>query len=67
MKEKNLALEEYLNYLKEKKDIFTSINGEKYTVSYYPVSHSVTIIVPVDLYYEISGNNIDGIIVIVYE
>lgn len=67
MKEKNLVLEEYLNYLKEEKDIFASINGKKYTVSFYPVSHSMTIKVPVNLYYEISGNNIDGIIVTVYE
>ncbi len=67
MYEKNLVLEEYLDYLKEEQDISVNINGEKYTVSYYPVSQELTIKVPVNLHYEISGNNMDGVIVTVYE
>lgn len=67
MYEKNLVLEEYLEYLKEEQDISVNVNGEKYTVSYYPVSQGLTIKVPVNHHYEISGNNMDGVIVTVYE
>lgn len=67
MYEKNLVLEEYLDYLKEEQDISVNVNGEKYTVSYYPVSQGLTIKVPVNHDYEISGNNMDGVIVTVNE
>lgn len=67
MKEKNFALEEYLDYLKEEKQISASINGEKYKITYYSISQSRTINVPDNSYFEISGNNIDGVIVTVYE
>ncbi|UAL54390.1 MULTISPECIES: VanY-A/VanY-F/VanY-M family D-Ala-D-Ala carboxypeptidase [Metabacillus] len=67
MKDKNLALEEYLDYLKEEKNISASVNEKKYTVTYYSISHSSPIKVPEDLYYEISGNNMDGVIVTVHE
>lgn len=65
MKEKNFVLEEYLTFLKEEKHISASINGDKYTISYYPISKSTTINVPENRYLEISGNNIDGVIVTV--
>lgn len=67
MYEKNLVLEEYLDYLKEEQNISVNIEGEKYTVSYYPLSQGLTIKVPVNHHYEISGNNMDGVIVTVYE
>ncbi|RJG22170.1 VanY-A/VanY-F/VanY-M family D-Ala-D-Ala carboxypeptidase [Paenibacillus thiaminolyticus] len=65
MKEKNFALEEYMDFLKEEESISVSIDGQKYTISYYPISQNETIDVeiPVDEHYEISGNNIDGVIV----
>jgi zinc D-Ala-D-Ala carboxypeptidase len=63
MHEKKLALEEYLDYLKEKREISTTINGKKYTITYYPVSQRKTIKVQVNHDYEISGNNMDGVIV----
>lgn len=65
MQEMNLALEEYLDYLKEEKSISVSVDGEKYTISYYPISQNETIEVevPANEQYEISGNNIDGVIV----
>ncbi|MBM7647015.1 D-alanyl-D-alanine carboxypeptidase [Scopulibacillus daqui] len=66
MHEKNLALEEYLKYLKEKKNISIRFNGIKAAVSYYPVSHNMTINVPKQYYYEISGDNVDGVIVTVF-
>lgn len=39
----NLALEEYLDYLKEEESISASIEGGKYTMSYYPFFQSKTI------------------------
>ncbi|SFE71185.1 D-alanyl-D-alanine carboxypeptidase [Paenibacillus algorifonticola] len=66
MQEKNFVLEEYLDYLKEHKTITTTVNQQTYEISYYPVSKNTTIPVPVNGRYEISGNNMDGIIVTVY-
>ncbi|EQB36269.1 MULTISPECIES: VanY-A/VanY-F/VanY-M family D-Ala-D-Ala carboxypeptidase [Virgibacillus] len=66
MKEKNFALEEYLDYLKEEKAISVSVKGEKYQISYYAVNKNTTIHVPSKLHYEISGNNMDGVIVTVF-
>ncbi|PPA93816.1 VanY-A/VanY-F/VanY-M family D-Ala-D-Ala carboxypeptidase [Brevibacillus laterosporus] len=65
MQEMNLALEEYLDYSKEEKSISVSVDGKKYTISYYPISQNETIKVevPANEQYEISGNNIDGVIV----
>jgi zinc D-Ala-D-Ala carboxypeptidase len=65
MQEMNLALEEYLDYLKEEKSISISVKGKKYTISYYPISQNGTIEVkvPANEKYEISGNNMDGVIV----
>ncbi|MEC0276103.1 VanY-A/VanY-F/VanY-M family D-Ala-D-Ala carboxypeptidase [Peribacillus frigoritolerans] len=61
----NLALEEYLDYLKEEKSIFISVEGKKYTISYYPISQhgTIEVEVPENEQYEISGNNMDGVIV----
>lgn len=66
MEEKNFVLEEYLEFLKEQKSISTTIHGEKYEVSYYPVTKDTTIHVPSNLHWEISGNNMDGVIVTVF-
>ncbi|NKQ20209.1 VanY-A/VanY-F/VanY-M family D-Ala-D-Ala carboxypeptidase [Brevibacillus laterosporus] len=65
IREMNLALEEYLDYSKEEKSISVSVDGKKYTISYYPISQNETIEVevPANEQYEISGNNIDGVIV----
>lgn len=65
MKEKNLVLEEYLEYVKEEKQISAEIDGETYNITYYPISQTGTINVPEDQHYEISGNNMDGVIVTV--
>ncbi|MCU1806423.1 VanY-A/VanY-F/VanY-M family D-Ala-D-Ala carboxypeptidase [Cytobacillus firmus] len=67
MKEKNFVLEEYLDYLKEEKQISVSMNGEKYTITYYPIPQTKTINIPDDSYYEISGNNMDGVFLTVYK
>ncbi|QDX91215.1 VanY-A/VanY-F/VanY-M family D-Ala-D-Ala carboxypeptidase [Brevibacillus laterosporus] len=64
IREMNLALE-YLDYSKGEKSISVSVDGKKYTISYYPISQNETIEVevPANEQYEISGNNIDGVIV----
>ncbi|WP_394236162.1 VanY-A/VanY-F/VanY-M family D-Ala-D-Ala carboxypeptidase [Niallia oryzisoli] len=66
MEEKNFTLEEYLDFLKEQKSISQTIQGEEYKISYYPVTKDTTIHVASTLRWEISGNNIDGVIVTVY-
>ncbi|WP_144561702.1 M15 family metallopeptidase [Bacillus mycoides] len=67
MQKKKFTLEEYLDFLKEKKEISTNVEGKEYTVSYYKVSNNTTINVPVNQYYEISGNNMDGVIMTVHK
>jgi D-alanyl-D-alanine carboxypeptidase len=66
MKEKNFALEEYINFLKEQKSITTTIDNQVYKIFYYPISKDTTIPVPANGQYEISGNNMDGVIVTVF-
>ncbi|QGV06541.1 D-Ala-D-Ala carboxypeptidase VanY [Bacillus cereus] len=67
MQKKKITLEEYLDFLKEKKEITTDVEGKKYTVSYYKVSGNRKVNVPANKQYEISGNNMDGVIVTVQE
>ncbi|MGE6599723.1 VanY-A/VanY-F/VanY-M family D-Ala-D-Ala carboxypeptidase [Bacillus proteolyticus] len=67
MQEKKFTLEEYLDFLKEKKEISTNVEGEEYKVFYYKVSNNTTINVPINQHYEISGNNMDGVIVTVHQ
>ena len=66
MEEKNFALEEYLDFLKAQKSFSVTINGEQFVISYYPVDEEITIEVPTDLHWEISGNNMDGVIITVF-
>lgn len=63
MQEKNFTLEQYLDYLKEQETVSTTVEGKSYEVSYYPVSGNTSIPVPVGRSYELSGNNMDGVIV----
>ncbi|MES5891881.1 MULTISPECIES: M15 family metallopeptidase [Bacillus cereus group] len=67
MQKKNFTLEEYLDFLKEEKEISTEVEGKKYTVSYYKISGDMKVNVPANKQYEISGNNMDGVIVTVQE
>lgn len=67
MKEKNFVLEEYLDYLKEKKKVTAEFDGKKYTVSYHSFSENMTIHIPKNQEYKISGDNMDGIIVTMYD
>ncbi|PEX67507.1 D-Ala-D-Ala carboxypeptidase VanY [Bacillus cereus] len=67
MQKKNFTLEEYLEFLKEEKEVSTEVEGKKYTVSYYKVSENTKVNVPANKQYEISGNNMDGVIMTVQE
>lgn len=67
MQKNKFTLEEYLDFLKEKKEISTNVEGKEYTVSYYKSSKNTTINVPVNQHYEISGNNMDGVIMTVHK
>lgn len=67
MKKKNFVLEEYLDYLEENKNVSAKVEGKNYTVSYYPFSENMTIDIPKDQEYMISGDNMGGVIVTVYQ
>lgn len=64
MQKMNLALEEYLDYLKEEESISASIEGGKYTMSYYPFFQSKTIDVeiPLNEFCEIPVKDMGGVI-----
>lgn len=67
MWEKNLVLEEYLDFLKAQKSVSITIGEDNYQVFYYPVTENHTIAVPAQGEYEISGNNQDGVIVTIHK
>lgn len=66
MKEKNFSLEEYMDFLKEQKSITATIDHQVYKIFYYPISQNTTLAMPANGQYEISGNNMDGVIVTVF-
>ncbi|RAP78663.1 D-Ala-D-Ala carboxypeptidase VanY [Paenibacillus montanisoli] len=66
MQEKQFALEEYLAFLKERKSILATVNGERFEVRYIPISQDESIQVPVNHPYELSGDNGDGVILTVH-
>jgi D-alanyl-D-alanine carboxypeptidase len=63
MQEKDYTLEQYLDFLKEQKTVTITLNDEQYKISYYPIVKNTMILMPTDRRYEVSGNNIDGVIV----
>jgi zinc D-Ala-D-Ala carboxypeptidase len=67
IQENGFVLEQYMDYLKEQQSVSLKVQGQKYHVFYYPVSKDRTLQVPVQGQYEISGNNMDGVIVTVRE
>ncbi|MGQ7887825.1 M15 family metallopeptidase [Paenibacillus sp. WC2504] len=66
MQQKNLTLEQYLDFLKQQQTLTTTVLGVKYEISYHPITKNTTIQVPSKLKYELSGNNMDGVIVTVF-
>jgi len=66
IKRNNFSLEEYLAYLREQKQIAVPIDGETYKIYYYPISKETTIDVPIHNDYQISGDNMGGVIVTIF-
>ncbi|MNM44096.1 D-alanyl-D-alanine carboxypeptidase [compost metagenome] len=65
MQENDFTLEQYLEYLRENKTLSADVNGKNYEIAYYPVGKKTAVQVPANRHYEISGNNVDGVIVTV--
>ncbi|MFD1956912.1 D-alanyl-D-alanine carboxypeptidase family protein [Paenibacillus thailandensis] len=68
MKNKNMVLEEYLDYLKKERSIRVTIGDDVYTITHYPVpEEGADVAVPASGSgeYELSGDNRDGVIVTV--
>lgn len=63
MQENDFTLEQYLDFLKQQKTVSTTVEGQTYEVLYYPVTGNTSVSVPAGRRYEISGNNMDGVIV----
>ena len=66
MHERNLVLEEYLSLLEEEKTIDYTVNDVTYNIQYYSMKETKTITLPDDDYYQISGDNKNGVIVTSY-
>ncbi|MBS4200740.1 M15 family metallopeptidase [Bacillus sp. FJAT-49732] len=63
MYKKNFTLEQYLDYIKKKKSISLHYKGEKYYISYHDFKNEPSLKIAVTRYYEISGDNKNGVIV----
>ncbi|WP_151734862.1 M15 family metallopeptidase ['Paenibacillus yunnanensis' Narsing Rao et al. 2020] len=66
MQEKNFTLEEYLEFLKERKSYAATVGGKAYLITYHAVSGNTVIPVPADRRYELSGDNVGGVIVTIF-
>ncbi|MBP2002231.1 D-alanyl-D-alanine carboxypeptidase [Paenibacillus shirakamiensis] len=66
MRKKNFSLEEYIEDIRHQKTMNAEVAGRTYTISYYPVSKTRTIKIPLHQRYEISGDNQGGVIVTTY-
>ncbi|WP_366291050.1 M15 family metallopeptidase [Paenibacillus sp. AN1007] len=67
MYENQMVLEEYLEMLKEKRDVTVDLDGETFRIHYYRVSEDNKVYVPEHESYDISGDNMEGVIVTVKE
>ncbi|RXZ80351.1 D-alanyl-D-alanine carboxypeptidase family protein [Paenibacillaceae bacterium] len=67
MQEHDFVLEEYLDYLKEERNVTAQWDGKMYTVSYYLIAKGQRIKIPIEGSYELSGNNTDGVIVTTWD
>lgn len=67
MHDEDYVLEEYLAFLKDKKNVEVLVDGIKYNISYYPITKPKSVIVPTDYGYEISGDNFNGVIVTIHK
>lgn len=65
--QENFVLEQYLEYIKKKKNLLVRIDGKEYDVSYYNLADQPSIEVHAGSMYEISGDNMNGVIVTSWE
>lgn len=65
MYKNHMVLEEYLEMLKEKKDVTVDLDGATYDIHHYQVSKDTKIYLPENDAYDISGDNMQGVIVTV--
>ncbi|WP_145336158.1 D-alanyl-D-alanine carboxypeptidase family protein [Paenibacillus xylanexedens] len=65
MYKNQMVLEEYLEMLREKKDVSVDLDGVTYDIHYYQVSKDTKIYLPENDAYDISGDNMQGVIVTV--
>ncbi|KAA8787178.1 D-alanyl-D-alanine carboxypeptidase [Paenibacillus sp. 4624] len=65
MHKNQMVLEEYLEMLREKRDVSVDLNGITYDIHYYQVSKGAKIYLPENDAYDISGDNMQGVIVTV--
>ncbi|MFS0723093.1 D-alanyl-D-alanine carboxypeptidase family protein [Paenibacillus sp. 1P07SE] len=63
MQQHGFVLEEYLDFLKEQKNVVFELDGISYKVSYYAFGSEEQLEVPVMDNYMLSGDNRDGIVV----
>ena len=54
------------DYMKEKKSVSTTIGDKEYYITYHSVSETLEMVKPILSTYEISGNNVDGVIITRY-
>lgn len=66
MKKYNMALEEYVELLEEKKAISTTVGGREYEVCYYGPDEQLELKIPKNRDYALSGDNRGGLILTVY-
>lgn len=66
MEDNQFTLEEYLDYIKEQQTLLATVDGESYQISYYSVTGNTPLPVPANQTYELSGNNMDGVILTVF-
>jgi len=67
MQEKGWVLEEYLDFLQQERHLSVTLDDHTYAIAYYPVTALANIRVPANRRYELSGDNVDGVIVTVYD
>ncbi|MFC5451801.1 M15 family metallopeptidase [Paenibacillus aestuarii] len=65
MQSQHLTLEEYLDYLKRNKTIRATVGGDTYEITYNAIAQVAKLEVPADHRYELSGDNMNGVIVTV--
>lgn len=65
MYKNQMVLEEYLEMLREKKDVSVDQGGITYDIHYYQVSKGAKVYLPENDAYDISGDNMQGVIVTV--